>query len=101
MLGISAMTKLYFKAHPTATVLFDSVLVVYGGLGRNTYAFEAHSVFDIAPPKRRLSYYNQMTAKLWIKYSTRGKKSSGRIVYASTAIDAQAMVIYGGIPFPD
>ena len=96
MLGSSDTTKLYFEAFCTATVLFDSILVVYGGL-MHTYSYTSkgslYALHDVEPLNDVWGYYNQMTARLWIKYSTKGKKPSGRIFHAATAIDAQTMVI--------
>ncbi len=94
--GGSGTKELYFEVFSTATVLFGSVLVVYGGLDHvqtegGSWGFNLEPLVDVK------GYYNQMTARLWIKYSTKGDKPSGRIFHASTAIDAQTMVIYGGI----
>ena len=108
MLGSSGTTELYFKAFSTATVLLDFVLVVYGGW-KQIFALEAspdHDLepihfmdHDIEPLNNVWGYYNQLTARLWIKYLTKGRKPSGRIFHASTANSVQTMVIYGGIAF--
>ncbi|XP_062519889.1 probable serine/threonine-protein kinase DDB_G0278509 [Corticium candelabrum] len=93
-LGRSGSTMLYFAPLCTATVLLDSVLVVFGGfprLNKETLTVKSIMWNDI------WGYYNYVKARLWIKYLPRGRKPPARILHAATAIDLQTMVIYGGI----
>ena len=96
ILGSSAEATLHYAEFSTATVLLDSVLVVYGGVKfPSKLSFLSDSILSTV--EDTWGYYNQETARLWLKYSTEERRPRARLLHAAAAVDSQTMVVYGGI----
>ena len=81
----------------TGTVLFDSVLIVHGGVlmkdGRSPFLYKVRAQTET------WGYYNQV--RTWLRYPMNGTVPPKRVLHAAVATDERTMMIYGGMVMID